>query len=226
MITPLLTPVSVFDDALAKATAAARAMLPLLAETLHVQFPTGAWLVLVRPPDYADDDLRLDSIRTADGEILREFDPHGRAPDRLPAVPDRIAALWGVHLDPRDPEEVLGLVQRIDDVDRYTFLRPLPEGALRPGEANVERMPLGVAIGPVACVDHGERCAPDGNLPPAEPCTDPRHTGALRERFGCVGPDPGPAVAAGVPAEAAGGPRCLVCETPLDEHVGKVCPLP
>lgn len=27
------------------------------------------------------------------------------------------------------------------------------------------------------------------SLPPAVPCTDPRHTGALRARLGCVGPD-------------------------------------
>ncbi|MFF1600751.1 hypothetical protein ACFVYV_25135 [Streptomyces mirabilis] len=28
------------------------------------------------------------------------------------------------------------------------------------------------------------------SLPPVQPCTDPRHTGAIRERLGCVGPDP------------------------------------
>lgn len=27
-------------------------------------------------------------------------------------------------------------------------------------------------------------------LPPAQPCTDPRHTGPIRERLGCTGPDP------------------------------------
>lgn len=26
--------------------------------------------------------------------------------------------------------------------------------------------------------------------PPATPCTDPRHTGAIREQLGCTGPDP------------------------------------
>lgn len=28
------------------------------------------------------------------------------------------------------------------------------------------------------------------NLPPAKPCTNPRHTGAIRDQFGCNGPDP------------------------------------
>ncbi|MFE6853455.1 hypothetical protein ACFVDH_22025 [Streptomyces sp. NPDC057674] len=28
------------------------------------------------------------------------------------------------------------------------------------------------------------------NLPPTEPCTDPRHTGRIREQLGCTGPDP------------------------------------
>ncbi|MFG3140783.1 hypothetical protein ACGFZA_31830 [Streptomyces sp. NPDC048211] len=27
-------------------------------------------------------------------------------------------------------------------------------------------------------------------LPPALPCTDPRHTGSIREQLGCTGPDP------------------------------------
>ncbi|MET7759758.1 hypothetical protein ABZT27_34415 [Streptomyces sp. NPDC005389] len=27
-------------------------------------------------------------------------------------------------------------------------------------------------------------------IPPTEPCTDPRHTGRIREQLGCVGPDP------------------------------------
>jgi hypothetical protein len=27
-------------------------------------------------------------------------------------------------------------------------------------------------------------------LPPEQPCTDPRHTGAIREQLGCTGPDP------------------------------------
>ncbi|MFB6943214.1 hypothetical protein ACFWGL_17030 [Streptomyces sp. NPDC060286] len=28
------------------------------------------------------------------------------------------------------------------------------------------------------------------NLPAAEPCTDPRHTGSVRDQLGCTGPDP------------------------------------
>ncbi|MFE2021328.1 hypothetical protein ACFW9O_25100 [Streptomyces sp. NPDC059499] len=28
------------------------------------------------------------------------------------------------------------------------------------------------------------------SLPPVQPCTDPRHTGAIREQLGCAGPDP------------------------------------
>lgn len=32
----------------------------------------------------------------------------------------------------------------------------------------------------------------DNNLPPVQPCTDPDHTGAVRERLGCAGPEPTP----------------------------------
>ncbi|MGW2591977.1 hypothetical protein ACWCXC_17160 [Streptomyces sp. NPDC001515] len=32
--------------------------------------------------------------------------------------------------------------------------------------------------------------APVSVLPPEQPCTDPRHTGPLREQLGCSGPDP------------------------------------
>ncbi|THA78392.1 hypothetical protein E6R60_05770 [Streptomyces sp. A0642] len=31
---------------------------------------------------------------------------------------------------------------------------------------------------------------PETGLPAEQPCTDPRHTGAIRERLGCSGPDP------------------------------------
>lgn len=34
-----------------------------------------------------------------------------------------------------------------------------------------------------------EASSPD-SLPPAQPCTDPRHTGPIREQLGCSGPDP------------------------------------
>ncbi|MGW1813304.1 hypothetical protein ACWCQM_06995 [Streptomyces sp. NPDC002125] len=36
----------------------------------------------------------------------------------------------------------------------------------------------------------GGDVTPGASLPPAQPCTDPRHTGAIREQLGCTGPDP------------------------------------
>ncbi|MFE4691726.1 hypothetical protein ACFRH6_16905 [Streptomyces sp. NPDC056749] len=36
----------------------------------------------------------------------------------------------------------------------------------------------------------GGDVAPETGLPPVQPCTDPRHTGRIREQLGCTGPDP------------------------------------
>ncbi|MFM9629786.1 MULTISPECIES: hypothetical protein [Streptomyces] len=129
----LLVPVSVLDNALANAHAAARDVLSLVAETLRHQFPTGAYLVLTRPSgDYDDDFVELDSVRDAEGQTVQELSPYGRGSYRLPAVPEHIADLWGDD-DPRDPRAVLDLIQRIDAVSPYEFLDFLP-GELRTAE--------------------------------------------------------------------------------------------
>ncbi|MEV3995784.1 hypothetical protein AB0K62_08840 [Streptomyces halstedii] len=46
---------------------------------------------------------------------------------------------------------------------------------------------------------------PGAGLPPAQPCTDPRHTVAVREQLGCTGPDPASAVTDTQPAVPPGG---------------------
>jgi hypothetical protein len=155
----LTLPVSALDDALAKVRAAARAVLSLVSVTVHHQFPTGAYLVLTRPTgDYDDDDVTLHSVRDAQGEIVREFNPYALASDQLPAVPEDITALWGTN-DPRNPEDVLDLLRRIDDVARYEVLDFLPEEIRTDEEIEAEnkggRTPLGI---PLAEPD-GQRCA-------------------------------------------------------------------
>ncbi|MFI8206652.1 hypothetical protein [Streptomyces sp. NPDC085937] len=164
-----LTPVSVLDDALAKARAAARAVLSLVCETLHHQFPTGAYLVLTRPIDDYDDDVSLDSIRDAHGETVQDLSPYGRGSYRLPAVPDDVAALWG-DTDPRDPRAVLNLVQRIDGVSPYEFLDFLPSELRTPEEVQAEngggRTPLGLPLRAADCPVHGALCEPDDHVEP------------------------------------------------------------
>ncbi|RZU28242.1 hypothetical protein EV284_6408 [Streptomyces sp. BK022] len=150
--------VSAFDDALAKLATAARALIPMIAETLHAQFPTGAYLVLTRSkdPGHADDVLFLNSVRDASGGIVCWLDPSGGALDPLPAVPPEIAARWG-DSDPRSQRDLLDLLQAVDAVDRYTFFDWLPDEARRPGESDY-REPIGVPL-PCQCRVSGE-CAP------------------------------------------------------------------
>ncbi|MGA5127661.1 hypothetical protein ACPCAG_30720 [Streptomyces pseudogriseolus] len=150
MSTAHLTPVSALDDAIAKACAAAKAMLPLISATLHAQYPTGAYLVLTRPVGYDDfDAVRLDSVRDADGNVLREFDEYAPEQPQLPPVPDEIAALWG-EADPRNPAAVLDLVQRVDEVAPYEFLAFLPVEVQTAEEIKAEdeggRTPLGIPL--------------------------------------------------------------------------------
>ncbi|MET7648348.1 hypothetical protein ABZS83_32950 [Streptomyces sp. NPDC005426] len=45
-----------------------------------------------------------------------------------------------------------------------------------------------LATMPSRMADEPQR--PETGLPAEQPCTDPRHTGAIRERLGCSGPDP------------------------------------
>ena len=127
MTTVRLTPVSALDDAVAKMHATARALLPLVAETLHRQFPAGAWLVLIRPYEYEGyDHVRLDSVRGARGETLYRFEDDTALEEQLPAVPEELAALWG-ELNPREACDVLELIDRIDIVAPYDVLDFLPE---------------------------------------------------------------------------------------------------
>ncbi|MEV8344623.1 hypothetical protein [Streptomyces niveus] len=152
MPAPLLVPASVLDDALAKAFAAARSVLPLIAATLRHQFPTGAYLVLTRPSDdYEDDCVELDSVRDADGKTVQELSPYGSGTYRLPGVPEDLAALWGNH-DPCDPGVVLDLIQRIDGLAPYEFLDFLPEEMRTAEEIEAEndggRTPLGLPLAP------------------------------------------------------------------------------
>ncbi|GBQ04374.1 hypothetical protein SSP531S_58680 [Streptomyces spongiicola] len=148
-----LTPVSVLDDAIAKACAAAKAMLPLIGTTLHSQFPNGAYLVLTRPVDYDTDydSVRLNSVRDAGGNVLHEFDEWAADRPLLPAVPEEIAALWG-GADPRNPSEVLNLIQRVDEVEPYQFLAFLPTELRTAEEIAAEdeggRTPLGIPLAP------------------------------------------------------------------------------
>ncbi|MFJ9379273.1 hypothetical protein [Streptomyces sp. NPDC101455] len=64
-----LIPVSSFEDAHFKVRAAAGAMIPLVAETVHAQFPTGRYLVLNRSAHEENyDELSRHSVRDATGE--------------------------------------------------------------------------------------------------------------------------------------------------------------
>lgn len=163
MTTATLTPFSAFEDARAKARAAAGAMVPLLAATLHAQFPDARFLVITRhETDYDGDYLRLNSVRGAEGEIVRAFPELLSRTEQLPAVPEEIAALWGAH-DPRDPGAILGLAQRVEDTAPHDFLDFLPERARTDEEIEGEnaggRTPLGIAL-PCPCGAPGGECAP------------------------------------------------------------------
>ncbi|QOV40220.1 hypothetical protein IM697_18535 [Streptomyces ferrugineus] len=170
MTTANLAPLSAFDDAMAKARYAAVQTLSLVSVTLHRQFPTGAYLVLKRPMgDYDDDTIELDSVRDVQGEIVRELNPYDLASDRLPDVPEDLAALWG-DTDPRKPEEVLELLRRIDELARYDFLDFLPEELRTDEEIEAEneggRTPLGIPLAAEHCQEHGPMCEPDDHAEP------------------------------------------------------------
>ncbi|MFD4795058.1 hypothetical protein [Streptomyces anulatus] len=148
-MTVSMPPVSVLDDAVAKARAAARDLLPLISATLHHQFPTGAYLVLARPTADDDDDLELHSVRDAHGRVLRDFTEWRRGLEPLPTVPESITALWGA-LDPCEPRAVQELIQRIDEVRPYAFFEFLPDEVRTDDEIDAEeeggRVPLGVPL--------------------------------------------------------------------------------
>ncbi|GAA2439323.1 hypothetical protein GCM10010421_31970 [Streptomyces glaucus] len=157
---------SVLDDALAEARAAAQTVLSLVSATLHAQFPTAAYLVLTRSPYLSEcDELSLDSVRDAHGGILRDFADGPRAMEQLPAVPQEIAGLWGT-ADPRNPHEVLELLQRIEDTAPRDLLLFLPPEVMHDGEENAERTPLGIPLRSASCPLHGAPCEPDDHIEP------------------------------------------------------------
>ncbi|MFD9190339.1 hypothetical protein ACFWCA_19175 [Streptomyces phaeochromogenes] len=168
----LLVPVSVLDDALSKAYAAARATLTLVSVTLHHQFPEGAYLVLTRPVDYDyQDTVRLHSIRDARGETLLDLSEHDdSAPLRLPAVPEHLATLWGN--DPSNSGVLLELLQRIDALAPYEYLPFLPAELWTADEVEAEssgeaRIPLGIRLAAEHCPVHGVFCEPDDHVEPS-----------------------------------------------------------
>lgn len=141
MNTADLRPVATLTAAETAAARAARALLPLVAATVRHQFPDGAFLVLTR--EYDEDELVLDTVRTADGKTLWSFpwDHTGFHPFPKP-VPAELAELWGED-DPQNPAPVLDLVQRID---RFTSIPFLDPAAMHKGEANADRTPLGLSL--------------------------------------------------------------------------------
>jgi hypothetical protein len=145
-----LAPVSTLTAAETAAARAARALLPLVAATVRHQFPDAAFLVLTR--EYDEDEVEFDSVRTADGTTVWSFawDHTGYQPFPKP-VPAELAALWGGD-DPQNPGPVQDLVQRIDRFARIGFLDP---SAMRKGEANADRTPLGIPLAP----PEPKRCA-------------------------------------------------------------------
>ncbi|GAA5070603.1 hypothetical protein [Streptomyces similanensis] len=154
MTTSNLSPVSEVSAAEAALCALAKRMLALVAATLHHQFPTGAYLVLTRPVDGSDDDsVRLDSVRAARGEIVWSFTEKPHEEHLLPAVSEEIEALWG-DSNPRNTDDVLNLIQRVDRLALYEFLQFLPEECQTEDEIEDAegwgRTPLGIALGPAS----------------------------------------------------------------------------
>jgi hypothetical protein len=145
--TASLPPLSALADAEEETRKAARAMLPLIAATLRVQYPTGAYLVVYRG---SDDELRYDSVRDARGEIVFRFPRFWWTMGRFPQpVPADVAALWGEE-DPTDPGSLLELLRHIDSHGALEFL---PDHLMWPGEGDLDKTPLGVplAVGGASC---------------------------------------------------------------------------
>lgn len=173
MSTAPLTPVSVLDDAEAKARAAACAMVPLLAATVHAQFPTGAYLVITRhETDYDGEYLTLDSVRDAQGAPVWEFPEVLSHTALLPPVPADIGALWAPY-DPRESHTLLELAERIESTAPNTFLEFLPEELRTAEEIQAEndggRTPLGIPLAPSVCALHGDECPAHGHAEPSAP---------------------------------------------------------
>lgn len=102
--------------------------------------------------------------------------------DALDALYDRIATLEHVaagnkrhvQLIVPDLEKAEAAIERVREIaDRW-------DNALAPDK------PYARAI--LAALDQPQQ--PTTGLPPEQPCTDPRHTGPIREQLGCVDPAP------------------------------------
>ncbi|MGW0033025.1 hypothetical protein ACWDXD_24815 [Streptomyces sp. NPDC003314] len=149
----LLPPLTAFTKAVQQADSAARHVLPLISATLHAQFPTGTHLVLTRGTTWEETGLFLDSVRDAEGRMLRDFtDDAGpsefpvRAADGtvvrtvteyagmapLPVVPAELADQWE-EVDPRSPHEIVALIDRLDAQVQGGLFDFLP-GELQTGE--------------------------------------------------------------------------------------------
>ncbi|MFC9247775.1 hypothetical protein ACFT7S_28315 [Streptomyces sp. NPDC057136] len=62
-----------------------------------------------------------------------------------------------------------------------------PEWGLCSSARTIELLQAGYGGGRIEWADEAPA---ETGLPPTQPCTDPRHTGAIREQLGCSGPDP------------------------------------
>lgn len=127
-----LMSVSSFGDFVARADRAARAVLPVVSATLHAQFPTGAYLVVTPPSTYLESGLYLDSIRDAEGRVLRHLADEEAQEELFGEVPPELAALWG-DLDPRIPNHVERLLDRLDAQLREKLFDFLPDEAMHEG---------------------------------------------------------------------------------------------
>ncbi|MFB6629959.1 hypothetical protein ACFCWY_08695 [Streptomyces sp. NPDC056362] len=150
-----LMSVSAFGGEVARIERAARATLPLVSATVHALFPTGAYLVVNPASTFDESGLYLDSVRDAEGRVLRDFTDDGLMAEPLGEAPPELAALWG-DLDPRVPHDVERLLDRLAARVSSKLIDFLPEEAMREGEANRrEQTPLGLRLAPAGA----PRCA-------------------------------------------------------------------
>ncbi|MFI5748971.1 hypothetical protein ACIBBE_24255 [Streptomyces sp. NPDC051644] len=164
MTTADLTPLDALYDAQDKLKAEARALITLVAATIHAQYPGGAYLVLQQ----TDNGFRYDSVRDAKGETVFQFPYCWWEIGRFPRpVPDEITALWG-NEDPSDPGVVLSLIDAHDD----DIIKYLPKEFMQPGEDKLDRnTPLGIRLSPCEFGSPRGVCAPCcGSDPCPTPC--------------------------------------------------------
>lgn len=153
-MTTFVSPVSALTMAVAHADSAARQVLPLISATLHAQFPAGAYLVLTRPADFFGTGLYLDSVRDAEGQVLRHLAQWEDGNIQLGDVPPELAAQWE-DLDPRDPIDVGRLIDRLNAQVPDGLFDVLPEEVMNGREPDAEDTPLGFPLAPL----DAPRCA-------------------------------------------------------------------